>query len=104
MNTLSNRKILIGITGSIAAYKACELVRILKQAGAKVRVVITQCGLEFITPMTLQALSGERVWTDLLDPESEAAMGHIELARWADLILIAPASANFIARFITGMA
>src|SRR3990167_3731827 len=104
MNTLSNRKILIGITGSIAAYKACELVRILKQAGAKVRVVITQCGLEFITPMTLQALSGERVWTDLLDPESEAAMGHIELARCADLILIAPASANFIARFITGMA
>lgn len=104
MSSLSNRHILLGITGSIAAYKCCELIRELKRLGAKVRVVLTSGGREFVTPLTLQALSGERVFSDLLDEEAEAAMGHIELARWADLILIAPASANFIARLAQGRA
>ena len=104
MSSLANRHILLGITGSIAAYKCCELVRCLKKIGAQVRVVLTAAGGEFITPLSLQALSGERVYTDLLDKEAEAAMGHIELARWADLVLIAPASANFIARLAQGRA
>jgi phosphopantothenoylcysteine decarboxylase/phosphopantothenate--cysteine ligase len=104
MSSLTNKKILVGITGSIAAYKTCELVRELKKLGAQVRVAMTKSACEFVTPMTLQALSGERVQTDLLDAESEAAMGHIELARWADRIIVAPASANFIARLANGEA
>ena len=103
-NSLANKKILLGVTGSIAAYKICELVRELKKAGAFVRVVLTSSAKEFVTPMTLQALSGERVWTDLLDEEAEAAMGHIELARWADFILVAPASADLMARLASGRA
>ena len=103
-NSLMNKKILLGITGSIAAYKTCELVRELKKAGAFVRVVMTSSAREFVTPMSLQALSGERVLTDLLDEEAEAAMGHIELARWADFILIAPASADLMARLSVGRA
>ncbi len=101
---LTNRHILLGITGGIAAYKSAELVRRLRDRGADVRVVMTKAAQEFITPLTLQALSGNMVHTDLLDPHAEAAMGHIELARWADLILIAPASADFIARLAHGHA
>lgn len=102
MQRLTNKHILLGVTGGIAAYKSAELVRQLKTAGADVHVVMTQAGQEFITPLTLQALSGNPVHTTLLDPEAEAGMGHIELARWADLILVAPASADFIARLTQG--
>ncbi len=101
---LSNKHIILGVTGGIAAYKAAELIRLLRQHNAQVRVVMTQGAREFITPLTLQALSGNPVHLDLLDPEAEAGMGHIELAKWADLILIAPASANFIARLTNGQA
>jgi len=104
MATLTNRHILLGITGGIAAYKAAELTRRLQNLGATVRVVMTSAAQQFITPLTLQALSGNPVHTDLLDPAAEAAMGHIELARWADLVVIAPASADFIARFVHGHA
>lgn len=102
MQRLISKRILLGVTGGIAAYKAADLVRRLQDAGAEVRVVMTQGACEFITPLTMQALSGQPVHTDLLDPRAEAAMGHIELARWADLILIAPASANFLARLAHG--
>jgi phosphopantothenoylcysteine decarboxylase / phosphopantothenate---cysteine ligase len=98
------RKILLGISGGIAAYKSAELVRLFKAQGAQVKVVMTPAAQAFITPLTLQALSGEPVATDLLDPAAEAAMGHIELARWADLILVAPASADLMARLAAGMA
>ncbi|HMW70763.1 MAG TPA: bifunctional phosphopantothenoylcysteine decarboxylase/phosphopantothenate--cysteine ligase CoaBC [Cellvibrionaceae bacterium] len=96
--------ILLGISGGIAAYKAAELTRLLKKHGAQVRVVMTPAAQEFITPLTLQALSGEPVHTELLNPAAEAAMGHIELARWADAIVIAPASADVLARLSAGMA
>ena len=101
---LADRKILLGITGSVAAYKGADLIRRLRDAGAEVEVVLTDSGREFITPLTLQALSGRPVHTRFLDPTAESAMGHIALARWADLILIAPASANVIARLAAGMA
>jgi len=104
MDSLANRNILLGITGGIAAYKSAELVRLLVAAGARVRVAMTPAAQQFITPLTLQALSGEPVHTDLLDPAAEAAMGHIELARWADLVLVAPASADFMARIAHGLA
>lgn len=104
MNSLSTRRVLLGITGGIAAYKSAELTRLLVKAGAEVRVVMTRAATEFITPLTMQALSGNRVHTELLDAEAEAGMGHIELARWPDLILIAPASADFIARLAAGRA
>lgn len=104
MGHLSNRHILLGVTGGIAAYKSAELVRRLQDHGAEVRVVMTRAAQEFITPLTLQALSGNPVHTELLDPAAEAAMGHIELARWADLVLVAPASADFIARLAHGHA
>ena len=103
MQQLTNKRILLGITGGIAAYKSAELVRSLKKAGADVRVVMTKGAMEFITPLTLQALSGNPVHHALLDPEAEAGMGHIELAKWADLLLVAPASANFIARLSQGL-
>jgi len=102
MQRLTNKQIILGITGGIAAYKSAELTRILKGAGADVRVVMTSSATEFITPLTLQALSGNPVHQHLLDAEAEAGMGHIELAKWADLILIAPASANFMARLASG--
>ena len=102
MQRLVNKRILLGVTGGIAAYKSADLVRRLQDAGAEVRVVMTQGACEFITPLTMQALSGHPVYTDLLDPRAEAAMGHIELARWADLVLIAPASADFLARLAYG--
>ncbi len=104
MQRLANKRIVLGVTGGIAAYKSAELVRLLKKAGADVHVVMTRGGREFITPLTLQALSGNPVHTDLLDPAAEAAMGHIELARWADLVLVAPATADCIARLATGQA
>jgi len=104
MSSLSNKHILIGVTGSIAAYKAAELVRELKRAGAQVRVAMTKSACEFVTPLTFQALSGNPVHTQLLDEQAEAGMGHIELARWTDAILIAPASADFIARLAQGRA
>ncbi|QEQ97887.1 bifunctional phosphopantothenoylcysteine decarboxylase/phosphopantothenate--cysteine ligase CoaBC [Neptunomonas concharum] len=103
MHRLTNKQIILGITGGIAAYKSAELTRLLKGAGADVRVVMTPAATEFITPLTLQALSGHPVHLHLLDPEAEAGMGHIELAKWADLIVIAPASADFMARLANGM-
>lgn len=104
MQQLNNKQILLGVTGGIAAYKAAELIRRLQDFGAIVRVVMTKAAQEFITPLTLQALSGNPVHCDLLDTEAEAAMGHIELARWADLVLVAPASADFMARLANGQA
>jgi len=104
MNYLTGKQIVLGITGGIAAYKSAELVRQLRLSGAVVRVVMTAAATEFITPLTLQALSGNPVHTDLLDPAAEAAMGHIELARWADVLLVAPATADFIARIADGRA
>lgn len=101
---LSGRKILLGVTGGIAAYKAADLVRRLKEAGAEVRVLMTAHAREFISPMTFQALTGEPVREALFDPAHEAAMGHIELARWPDLILVAPCSANTLARLALGLA
>lgn len=103
MQQLCNRRILLGISGGIAAYKSAELVRHLKRAGADVRVIMTSGAMEFMTPLTLQALSGNPVHHALLDPEAEAGMGHIELAKWADLLLIAPASANLLSRLAQGM-
>lgn len=104
MSSLSDKRILLGITGGIAAYKTPELVRRLKDEGAEVRVVMTQGAKAFITPLTLQAVSGLPVHDDLLDPAAEAAMGHIELAKWANLILIAPATASAMARIAQGHA
>ncbi len=104
MQALTNKRVLLGVTGGIAAYKSAELVRGLRRAGADVRVVMTPAARQFIAPMTLQALSGHPVRSELFDPAHEAAMGHIELARWADLILAAPASADFLARLAAGMA
>ena len=103
-NILAGKKILLGISGGIAAYKSADLVRRLKERGAEVRVILTPAAAEFITPLTLQALSGNPVGQSLLDPAAEAAMGHIELAKWADVILVAPASADVIARITHGMA
>lgn len=102
MQSLTNKRIILGITGGIAAYKSAELTRMLKAAGADVRIVMTAAATEFITPLTLQALSGNTVHLHLLDTEAEAGMGHIELAKWADQVLVAPASADFIARLATG--
>ena len=102
MQLLTNKRVLLGVTGGVAAYKAAEIIRRLQDLGADVRVVMTKGAQEFITPLTLQALSGNPVHLDLLDPKAEAAMGHIELARWADVILVAPATANFIASMAQG--
>ncbi len=104
MQILQGKNIVLGITGGIAAYKTPELVRRLKDQGADIRVVMTSGAKQFITPLTLQAVSGNEVADSLLDPQAELAMGHIELAKWADLIVIAPASANAIAALSVGMA
>lgn len=104
MNELAGKKLLLGITGGIAAYKAVELVRLLRKSSAEVQVVLTGSASQFVTPMTLQAVSGRPVRQELFDPAHEAAMGHIELARWADLVLVAPASAGFMARLAHGFA
>jgi phosphopantothenoylcysteine decarboxylase/phosphopantothenate--cysteine ligase len=102
VNRLTNKRILLGITGGIAAYKSAELTRRLQDEGAEIRCVMTSAAQAFITPLTMQALSNNPVHTDLLDTEMESAMGHIELARWADIIVIAPATADFIARLNAG--
>ena len=104
MEILQGKNILLGITGGIAAYKTPELVRRLKDHGANIRVVMTEGAKAFITPLTLQAVSGNGVADSLLDTQAELAMGHIELAKWADLIVIAPATADAIARIACGMA
>jgi phosphopantothenoylcysteine decarboxylase/phosphopantothenate--cysteine ligase len=104
MSNLRNKRILLGVTGGIAAYKSAELVRRLREQGAEVRVVMTRGACEFITPLTMQALSGREVHTELLDHAAESGMGHIELARWSDVVLVAPASANFIAHLAHGLA
>lgn len=101
---LVGKRILVGITGGIAAYKTIELIRLLRKNKAEVRVVLTPAAAEFVTPLTLQAISGNPVAQSLLDPQAELAMGHIELAKWADMIVVAPASADFIARLTVGMA
>lgn len=104
ISNLSNKKILLGITGGIAAYKCAELVRLLRKAGAEVKIILTKNGQQFITPLTLQTLSKNKVYTDMFDLNFEHSIEHIELARWADLIMIAPATANFIANLTYGLA
>ena len=104
MGILANKRILLGVTGGIAAYKSAELTRRLRAEDAEIKVVMTPAAQAFITPLTLQALSGHPVHVELLDHEAEAAMSHIALARWADRIVAAPASANFIARLSHGLA
>jgi phosphopantothenoylcysteine decarboxylase / phosphopantothenate---cysteine ligase len=104
MNGLAGQRILLGVTGGIAAYKAADLARRLQDAGAEVQVVMTEAAARFVTPMTFQALTGRPVRQSLWDEGAEAAMGHIELARWADRILVAPASADTIARLAAGLA
>ncbi|YCO03500.1 bifunctional phosphopantothenoylcysteine decarboxylase/phosphopantothenate--cysteine ligase CoaBC [Vibrio sp. VNB-15] len=103
MQTLAGKKILLGISGGIAAYKCAELTRRLIERGAQVQVVMTKAAKEFITPLTMQAVSGRPVSDSLLDTAAEASMGHIELAKWADLVLLAPATADLIARMSAGM-
>lgn len=98
------QKILLGVCGGIAAYKSAQLVRELTRHGALVRVVMTDSAKAFVSPMTFQALSGHEVRSELLDPQAERAMGHIELARWADCLVVAPASANCLAKFAQGIA
>lgn len=104
MTGLANKRLLLGISGGIAAYKTAFLARLLVKAGAEVRVVMTEGAKAFVQPLTFQALTGHPVHDTLLDPEAEAGMGHIELARWADLVLIAPASADLMARLAAGLA
>ena len=104
MQPLHGRHVLLGITAGVAAYKAAELARLLVKAGAEVQVVMTRSASEFIGPMTLQAITGRPVRDALFDPQHEAAMGHIELARWADVIVVAPATADFLAQLAAGMA
>jgi len=104
MSFLHNKNILLGVTGGIAAYKSVSLVRRLKERGANVQVVMTDAAQEFVTALTFQAVSTNPVHTSLLDSDAEAAMGHIELARWADAIIIAPATANSLARLVNGEA
>lgn len=104
LSVISNKNIIVAVTGGIAAYKSAILVRRLKDYGFNVRVVMTHGAQAFITPLTFQALSGNPVYTELLDPEAEAGMGHIELARWADLVLVAPTSCDTLAKFAAGLA
>ena len=104
LSVISHKTIVLAVTGGIAAYKSAILVRRLKDYGFDVRVVMTHGAQAFITPLTFQALSGNPVHTELLDPEAEAGMGHIELARWADLLLVAPASCDTLAKFANGLA
>ena len=104
MSTQLDQNIILGVSGGVAAYKSADLCRRLMERGARVRVVMTRGAQAFVTPLTFQALSGNPVHTELLDERAEAGMGHIELARWADVILIAPASANTLARLAHGMA
>ncbi len=104
MNATQNHHVVLGVSGGIAAYKACEVVRRLRDAGSEVRVVLTAGAEHFVTPMTFQALSGQPVRHGLWDAEAEMGMGHLELARWADAVLIAPASADVLAKLAHGLA
>lgn len=99
-----NKHILLAVSGGIAAYKSAELVRLLRKRGAKVRVVMTRSAMQFVSPLTFQALSGNPVHSELLDADEEHAMGHINLARWADVLIIAPATANTLAKCSHGLA
>ncbi len=101
---MNGKKILLIVGGGIAAYKACELIRLIRKAGGSVRCVLTAGGAQFITPMTLAALSEQQVFTDLFDLKDEAEMGHIELSREADLVVVAPATANLLAKMAAGIA
>ena len=101
---LSNRKILLIVGGGIAAYKALELVRLIAKAGGRTRVILTESGAEFVTPLSLAALSGHPVRSGLFHPDDETSMGHIELSRWADLVVVAPATAGLIAKAANGLA
>ncbi len=103
MSTFRDRTVILGVGGGIAAYKSCEVVRLLVKGGADVRVVMTPNATRFVGPLTFQALSGHPVLVDLLDPASEASYGHLELARRADLLLVAPATADLLARLRAGM-
>lgn len=104
MSVLEEKRILLGVSGGIAAYKSPDLVRRLRERGARVQVVMTANARQFVTAMTFQAVSGRPVREDMWDPRAEAAMSHIELARWADRLLVAPASADFLARHACGLA
>ena len=104
MSDLQGKRVVVGITGGIAAYKTIELIRLLRKADAEVRVVLTPAAAEFVTPLTLQAISGNPISQSLLDPSAELSMGHIELAKWADIVVVAPATADSIARMTVGMA
>ncbi len=104
LSVATGQRILLGVTGGISAYKAAELLRLLRKGGAEVRVVMTRAAAGFVAPLTFQALSGHPVRVEVLDPDEESAMSHIRLARWAELVLVAPASADFMARLRAGMA
>jgi phosphopantothenoylcysteine decarboxylase/phosphopantothenate--cysteine ligase len=104
MGSLSNKHLALGVTGGIAAYKSADLARRLRELGADIRVVMTRAATEFITPLTMQAVSANPVRLHMLDAEAESGMSHIELARWADAVIVAPASANFIAKMAHGRA
>jgi phosphopantothenoylcysteine decarboxylase / phosphopantothenate---cysteine ligase len=101
---MQNKRILLIIGGGIAAYKACELVRLIRKAGGAVRCVLTKGGAQFVTPLTLAALSEDKVYTDLFDLKDEAEMGHIQLSRQADLVVVAPATADLMAKMAAGIA
>ena len=102
MNNLLDKKILIIICGGISAYKSLEVIRSLKKNGAKVKTILTKSALEFVTPLSVASLSQEKVYTDLFNVENESEMDHISLSRWADVILVAPATANTISKLSTG--
>ena len=104
MQILDNKRILLIISGGIAAYKSLELIRRLKERGAEVRCILTGGGAEFITPLSVAALSGEKVYTDLFSLKDESEMGHIRLSREADLVVVAPASANMLSKMAQGLA
>ena len=104
MNTLTNKRVLLGVCGSIAAYKSPDIVRRLQDLGAEVRVIVTDGGKEFVSERSLQTISKNKVYSNLWDKEAELAMGHIELAKWSDIVIIAPASANTIAKLCHGRA
>ena len=102
--TLKGKRLLLGITGGVAAYKAAQLARLLVKEGADVRVAMTEAATRFVTPVTLQALTAQTVWTDLWDPRVPDNMGHIELSRDRELVVVAPASADFLAKLAAGLA
>ena len=104
MKNFSKKNILLCVTGGIAAYKSAEIIRLFKKEGADVRAIMTESAKEFITPLTLQAVSGNQIHDSLLDENAEAAMGHIELAKWADIILIAPCTAESLSKITHGRA